>query len=233
MVIGAVLGLLAFGTLTKRATVAGVLLPEAVIARLVAPATGVLLRSRVTEGQTVQAGDLLFELDTDRVSATGNTSATVATQLETRRALALADLHRAQDRASARVTALSERLAVLERDFAQTERDETLAANRLLLARRQKERTDALAKDGFVSAGQQQAKEDDVLVAEQAVQALAHNKTSLDRERASLRQDLQLARATAAQELADAQKALALLQQEGAENDARRGARVQAPMRAS
>src|SRR5687767_12016073 len=59
------LALLVFVSLapyTRKATAAGVLVPDRGLVRLVPSAAGTVIERRVVEGQVVQAGDLLFVL---------------------------------------------------------------------------------------------------------------------------------------------------------------------------
>jgi membrane fusion protein len=235
----AVIAFLVFGHYTKRAAVTGILTPAAGIAKLIAPATGVLLQAHAVEGQTVAAGQALFVLNTERYSSgefdhgAGNgsaaTQAIIAGQLAARSLLAEQDLRRAHERYSERSRAAAERLRALEGEAANLDKELTLAASRTALAQKNLQRSDQLAAAGFVSEGQQQVKQDELLAAQQNLQALERNRAALAKERISLAADLREAAQIKAREAGEAEKALALLKQEGAENSARRGLVVTAP----
>jgi membrane fusion protein len=235
----AVIAFLVLGSYTKRAAVTGILTPAAGVAKLIAPASGVLVQARVVEGQSVTAGQALFVLNTERYSSgefdhgAGNgsaaTQAIIAGQLAARSLLAEQDLRRAHERYSERSRAAAERLRALEGEAANLDKELTLAASRTALAQKNLQRSDQLAAAGFVSEGQQQVKQDELLAAQQALQALERNKAALVKERISLAAELREAAQIKARDVAEAEKALALLKQEGAENSARRGLVVTAP----
>lgn len=236
-VLGSIISFLAFASVTQRATVAGVLMPAGGIANLASPLGGTLIRVGAQDGQTVQAGDVLFVLSTDRqqVAAAGATSGTlgtqaaIAAQLATRQLLAEQDLRRAEERFEARERSIAERLAVLERELIAVERERELATSRLQLAESQAGRINELARAGFVSAGQQASQQDELLAARQAAQALERSRIAIERERASLRGQLRDAQNARETELAEARKARALLAQESTENAARATHVVTAP----
>ncbi|MFC3149259.1 HlyD family secretion protein [Piscinibacterium candidicorallinum] len=236
-VLGSIISFLAFASVTQRATVAGVLMPAGGIANLASPLGGTLIRVGAQDGQTVQAGDVLFVLSTDRqqvvaagaTAGTLGTQAAIAAQLATRQLLAEQDLRRAEERFEARERSIAERLAVLERELIAVERERELAASRLQLAESQAGRINELARAGFVSAGQQASQQDELLAARQPAQALERSRIAIERERASLRGQLRDAQNARETELAEARKARALLAQESTENAARATHVVTAP----
>jgi membrane fusion protein len=230
VVMAAITALMTWGTVTQRATVTGLLTPEAGIAKLTAPAFGVLLLTKAQEGAVVQAGAPLFVISTERQSEAGATQSAVAQQLAQRLQIARQDVQRAQERYDARLRSVQERQSALERELAQLEREVELAATRVALASRQQERTDALARDGFVSESQRQAKQDETFAARQQQQALERNRASLQKERSALQAQARDAGQQHALEQADAERALALITQEQAENEARRLSIVTAPI---
>ena len=57
------------GNYTRRSTVAGHLLPAAGMIRVQSPQTGVIMERRVSEGQLVRKGDVLYVLNSDRMGS--------------------------------------------------------------------------------------------------------------------------------------------------------------------
>jgi len=55
----AAIGVLVFGSYTKKERVQGLLQPEGGVAQILPPETGVVRQVRVKEGQAVKAGDLI------------------------------------------------------------------------------------------------------------------------------------------------------------------------------
>lgn len=74
--------LLVSGQYTRKERVVGVTVPGVGTVRLVAPEAGVVMRSHVTEGQSVTMGQLLFEIGQDKRSDLGETQRLVETALE-------------------------------------------------------------------------------------------------------------------------------------------------------
>ena len=70
---------------TRKATAAGVLVPDRGLIRLVPAAAATVLERYVAEGQSVQAGDLLFVLALERPLLGGDAQAQVRRSLDERR----------------------------------------------------------------------------------------------------------------------------------------------------
>ena len=77
----AVGALLVEGRYTRKARVAGFLVPDRGVIRLVPPQSGTVLESHVAEGRAVRQGDVLFVLAIDQATAQGDA---VQTTLATR-----------------------------------------------------------------------------------------------------------------------------------------------------
>lgn len=60
-----------FGAYTRKATVTGLLMPERGMLRLSSSAAGFISEVRVTEGQVVEQGDVLFVVSGERLSSAG------------------------------------------------------------------------------------------------------------------------------------------------------------------
>jgi multidrug efflux pump subunit AcrA (membrane-fusion protein) len=61
-----VIAFLAWGTYTKRSTVSGQLLPDSGLVKVYVPQPGIVLEKRVTEGQHVNQGDVLYVASTSQ-----------------------------------------------------------------------------------------------------------------------------------------------------------------------
>jgi membrane fusion protein len=76
---------LSFGTYTKRSTVPGQLLPDLGIVKVFPPQNGVIVERRITEGQPVKRGDIMFVLSSERESVSmGGTQAYISEQVRAR-----------------------------------------------------------------------------------------------------------------------------------------------------
>jgi membrane fusion protein len=86
-VASATVALLLFGSYTERSTVAGQLVADAGLIKVVTPQSGVVTERHVLEGQSVKAGDALFVVSSERVSALqGDTQAAISAQVREREA---------------------------------------------------------------------------------------------------------------------------------------------------
>ena len=88
---------LVLGQYTRKAHVVGVLVPDRGWVRLVAPEGATVVERRVSEGQAVKAGDVLFVLSLDRQTQAGAAQQRVQRSLDQRQS-SLAESVRAQQR---------------------------------------------------------------------------------------------------------------------------------------
>jgi membrane fusion protein len=177
----------------------------------------------VAEGEQVQAGQVLFTLDTDR-SFVGNAAGT-SPQLA-----AVLGQHIAQRQQSLqaeftlralqqrqRADALAQREASLLAELRQVQAEHELMAQRTRLAEKSLARQQELAQSGFVSEAQTQSKAEELLELQARQRSAERNRTALERERASLqaeRTSLSLALQTEQEQL---KRSSAALDQEATE----------------
>ena len=218
-----------FGTYTRRATVPGLLEPSGGTLRLTTPAGGTVIVMHVVEGQRVAARDVLFVLSGERVSSSGATQLMIGEQLDARRAALARDLALSSERHESRMRTTRERLAAIDIEFIQLEREAEINAAREAIAQKNVERFEELARTGFISPAQAQAKLDDALVLRAQRENHRRVKANLARERAGLASQLSDSRLQVAAERADIERTIAALAQERTENEARRTTVVTAP----
>lgn len=224
------IGLFAFfGTYTRRATVPGLLEPVAGTLRLTAPASGRVGASRIVEGARVAAGDVLFVLSGERLSATGATHATIGAQMVARRLALERDLELSKERDASRARSTRERLAAIDVESERLARETAIHAEREAIAAKVVERFDALARTGFISPMQAQARLDESLVLAAQRESYRRLAANLARERAGLLSQLDESRLQGEAERAQVARNAAALAQEASENDARETAVVVAP----
>lgn len=220
---------LTLGEYTRKVRVAGVLVPDRGVIRLMAPQDAVLMERRVTEGQSVRAGDVLFVLSLDREAASGDTQAAVQRSLAAReRSLAEAAT---QQRAlhDSRTSALTRRLADMQRELAALDGEAALANQRIELAQQAQARLEALRADNFISSAQVQTKAEELLGLQAQRQALERQRGAHLRDMATLeaqRRDLPLEQSKL---LGEIERERAEVAQLGAESESRRSLVVRAP----
>lgn len=186
VLLGALLLLLAAGHYTRKASLPGVLEPQAGLVRLLPSAPATVVEQHVREGQTVRAGELLFVLAQDRFSRNdatqGRVDAAVAAQQRSLEEAA----HQQRAWTDSRIRGLDTRLAALAAEQAALATEAALHERRLALTRQTVERQRELRGQGFVAEAQLQAAEADLLALEAQGQTLRRQQATLARERAAL-----------------------------------------------
>ncbi len=233
LVVASIVAFAFFGSYTRRATVPGLLEPVGGTLRLTSPAAGTVTDLRVTEGQRVAPGDVLFVLSGERRSSAGATQALIGRQLDARRATLERDLRLSAERHQSRIRATRERLEAIDVELEQLTREADINAAREAIAQKNVERFEDLARTGFVSAAQVQARVDDALVLRAQRENYKRVRANLTRERIGLATQIEDSRLQADGEGLDITRSLAAIDQDRSENDARRDTVVMAPYAAT
>ena len=222
----AVGALLVEGRYTRKARVAGFLVPDRGVIRLVPPQSGTVLESHVAEGRAVHQGDVLFVLAIDQTTAQGDA---VQSTLATReRSLKGASAQQALLQQSQQA-AIERRLDDMRHELSSMQAEADLQTQRLALAQKAQSRLESLRDENFISAAQVQGKAEEVLGLRAQLQNLERQRVAQLREIGALeaqRRELPL-RGQAQQGEID--RDLAVLAQQSAENEARRRIVVRAP----
>lgn len=220
---------LVLGQYTRKAHVVGVLVPDRGWVRLVAPEGAMVVERRVSEGQAVKAGDVLFVLSLDRQTQAGAAQQRVQRSLDQRQS-SLAESVRSQQRlAEEQDSALRQRQRALAGEATQIDAEMGLQQQRLVLAQQALARLEALRGDNFVSSAQVQAKHEEVLGLQAQLKNLDRQRAALAREAATLegqRRELPLQTRNRAAEL---EREAAALAREAADSDAVREIVIRAP----
>ncbi|TMH12030.1 MAG: HlyD family efflux transporter periplasmic adaptor subunit [Betaproteobacteria bacterium] len=229
IIAGAVGGFLLEGRYTRKAHIAGYLVPDRGVLRLLPPQAGVVTESHVVEGRAVRRGDVLFVLSIDRATLSGDTQAAVQASLAVRsKSLHDASRQKAQLQQEQRA-ALDRQIEDMRHELAQMDTEAELQRQRLVLAQQATARLESLKNDNFVSAAQVQAKTEEMLGVRAQLQALSRQRTAHLREIGTLeaqRRELPL-RSMAA--MGEIERDLASLAQESAENEAKQRVVIRAP----
>jgi membrane fusion protein len=218
-----------WGEVTRKARVAGLLLPTQGSLSVAALAPGTLAELRVREGEQVQAGQVLAVIHTDRAGTAGNTGALVAQNLEQRQATLEAERGLREQQSRQRQQALADRIRSLQAEQVQADNEAALAERRVGLARKSAERYQQLAQEGFVAEVQAQQRQEELLDLQARADAARRNDGALAREQQSLRAEIAATLTQAQTEQAQLQRQQASLAQENTENQARQHLMVTAP----
>ncbi|GAB3459010.1 hypothetical protein GCM10027321_15740 [Massilia terrae] len=220
---------IAFGSVTKKARVAGLVVPVAGSVGITAPGAGVLVRSRVSEGQWVKEGEVLFDLSTERQGVGGELTALVAQQLEVRRQ-ALAEERRLRiQQTDEKRRELDEKLRNADTERHQLEQELDIAQRRQDLARASLKQFETLQSGGFVSSAQSRQKQEELLDVASRLASLQRTRLQLEASTLSLRAERDALANKLASDLTQIDNARAGVDQEIAENSVRRTTLVTAP----
>ena len=220
---------LVLGEYTRKARVAGYLVPDRGVIRLVTPQPSVVVESHVAEGRAVKRGDVLFVLAVGQATLSGDTQAAVQSTLASRgRSLEGAARQRGLLE-QAQLGALDAQIGDMRRELAAMAGETDLQRQRLVLAQQDQAQYESLRNENFVSAAQVRLKAEEVLNVKAQLQAIERQRAVRLREIAALeaqKRELPL-RAQAAQGEID--RDLAALAQQSAESEARQRIVVRAP----
>jgi membrane fusion protein len=214
---------------TRKATVTGVLTPDRGLMRLMPAASGTVAERRVTEGQAVQAGEVLFVVTVDRPWLGVDAQALVRRSLDERRR-SLGEAARVQQQlASARLLSLDRRLDAMRAELAQLDAETVLQQQRLTLAQQALARLQSLQADQFISAAQVQAKSEEVLGLRGAASTLARQREALLRDRAEIEGERQALPLVTGNAVGGLERELSQANRDAVEQDAEQRLVVRAP----
>ncbi|MBV8500166.1 MAG: HlyD family efflux transporter periplasmic adaptor subunit [Paucibacter sp.] len=224
--VAAVLVFLCLGEYTRKARVAGFLVPDRGVLRVASPQAATVIERRVAEGQQVRAGDVLFVLALDSASQSVEGIAQNLV-LQEQSLQGTADQQHQLMQAQGR--ALGERRLGLQREQLAAKAEIDLQAERLVLAKQALQRFENLARDQFISAAQLQTKREELLGLQANAKALQRQLESLSREQLDV--DAQLAELPLKNEVKQGELArdLAELRRKGLETEGRRRLVLRAP----
>ncbi len=184
------------GEYTKRARVAGMLVPDSGLIKITSPATGTVVEQHVREGQLVQAGQVLFVVDTERqLHSTSGGAVSAGNELERvlrERRTSLGSEQAQHDRLlTQQRLQLQSRLQALQLELQQLEQQITTQQERVASSQSQLKRWQDLTEQKYASEVALQQKRDEWLDQRNRLLALEQSRLQMARERATLASDLE------------------------------------------
>lgn len=226
----AVLLFLIFGSYTKRASVVGQLVPTLGLATVLSPATGVLDRLHLDEGDDVERGQPLAVVNIPRATASDeDTSQALEVSLERRRASLLSSGAANTDLLGAQESALRSQIGDAERELRQIASEIQTRVEQVNLAEETLGRLRQLEDERYVSLLQIKQQESSLLSWRAEMQALERQALATRRTQTQLVQALQEIPSQTRVKDADLQRELALLEQELVETQLRGAVSVRSP----
>ena len=229
MIAGALIFFVVMGSVTKKARTAGILVPDTGSLGIHAPNEGILIRSLVREGERVSAGQTLFELSTERQSSNGELTVLIAQQLASRRQSLDAEQRVRIAQHDDKKAEIVVRLKNQETEMLQLAQEIDLAKRRYSLSQESLKKYETLQANGYVSPAQTQQKQEDLIDLGVRVSSLTRTRLQLQANRLNLEAELAALSNTLSTDLAQLQRAQAVLKQEVAENSNRKASLITAP----
>lgn len=200
VIILSTLGTLAFlfhAQYTKRVSVSGVLMPDLGLIKVQSPHNGIVLERRVSEGQQVNAGDVLYVITSESMylpegigrQSAGVTS-TVLTQLNQREKIIQSDNERSKIEAERELAQERTRIASLQVEVQQLDQEILIQLERLDSKSKQYLSNEAAQKNGFISVLALQQKHDELLDQKARLASMKRSRIGLAREMTSAQANL-------------------------------------------
>jgi membrane fusion protein len=219
----------AFGHITRKATVGGLLVNTRGSVQVTASTAGVLVARHAAEGDFVTAGQTLFEVATDKTTKSGATAWQAERSLASRTESFEAEQQLRILLTNQRRQALGTKLRALRGDQEQAAADVALTRRRVELATKSASRYAELAQQGYVPDIQYQQKQEELLDLQSKALAALRAQSALHRDITDVDAEL---KSLAVQGTVDGEaikRNVQSLQQERAENEARQKLVVVAP----
>lgn len=222
---------LTFGTYTRRSTVVGQLVPSKGLATVLAPATGVVSRLDVSEGERVAAGQVLAVVAVPRATvANGDTMAALEQRLQQRQEGLQSALAAQRQLFSAQSGGLAAQLANAQRELTQVEAEIATRQDQIRIANETLDRLRQLQDSKYVSLIQIKQQESAALEQVSGMQALQRQAIGVRRTITQLQQALRELPGQLNTVEANFHRDLATLQQERVETETRGALAINAPV---
>ncbi|HEX6997070.1 MAG TPA: HlyD family efflux transporter periplasmic adaptor subunit [Gammaproteobacteria bacterium] len=230
-VAAALAAFLAFGTYTRHVTLAGQLVPDRGVIAVLAPQAGTVVQSHVQEGSRVERGDVLFVISGERTSALGETHALIDERLAARRESLVTEIDEIRRLERAEAALFAKRARAIEAELARLATAIDVQAAHVALADETARRYAELSAAGFVSEEQLVARREALLDQRARLAGLERERAQLERALADAQSELDNLPLRYARQAAELERAVASIDLERAENEARREVTIVAPVR--
>lgn len=219
------------GNYARVETVPGMLVTSAPSAKIIAPQAGIITDLAVVEGQSVEAGERLLTIDSDRqATAGGNIAGRGIGALEARRQLTQAQVAMASSRADAERTRLQSIIASSLTQAASLReqiglQSEVVASNQQIF-----EQIEAVVQRGFVSKVDYEQRRQTLLSSRQSLASLQQRLTAIEADAAEARSQLAGSAIDEAQGISRIEETLQALSGERAQLEGQQGYVITAPI---
>lgn len=214
---------------TRKAQCQGVLLPSAGVIKVIPSQAGQIVEKRVKEGQSVQKGDILFVVSSDRSSGSVKSAQLeVSSLLQGRRDSFVSELHQSELQLRQRMETVNRRVQSLALESGQLDNQINLQTTRVSLAEQSYKRFEDLRRTNFISQAQLQEKQAELLDQRQRLADIRRNVAANQRELALAQADLRDLSAQGQRDMAGLKRNILAVEQDLTESEARREVLVRA-----
>lgn len=226
----AVILFLLLGSHTRRVTVTGQLLPAGGLIRVHTPQPGVVLEKKVSDGQTVRKGDVLYVLSSDRRGdGAGELQADIARQVGARKGSLQQEIERSRQVQDNELSSLQRRADTLRAEAGAIAAQIGQQKSRVAIAEDTRRRYQSLADQDFIAREELLQKEIDLTEQRSRLRGLERDALGLQRELGQVEQDQVAARLRHANLVAQLEREVSLTDQQLTEVESRRRVLVTAP----
>lgn len=225
----AIIGFFAFFSTTRKAQSHGVLLPTAGVIRVMAGQGGVVREVRVREGQFVREGEVLFVISSERSATREDSPEKIVTALlQKRRDSFDTEVLYSGQQSRHRAAAAQQKILGLSSEIERVVDQLAMQRQRVSLAEQAYERFTELRATNYISAAQLQDKQGEVLDQRQRLADIQRIKSTTERELVSVQADARDFQVQANREVSALERNVSAVEQDLAENEARRVVKVRA-----
>lgn len=215
---------------TRKAQVPGVLFPTQGLIRLLPAQSGLVAEVKVREGQLVKAGDVLFVLSNERVSATkGDAEHAITKLLQARRDSLESEQGLLRLQAQQKLAAAQRRVEDLDKEVQRVDEQIALQQRRVVLAELSVQRNRKLQEANFISAAGLQDKQAELIDQQARLADLQRTRATMLRDQDGSRADLRDLQMQVRRDQAAAQRNVDAIEQDLTENEVKRKLLVRAP----
>lgn len=226
----AVILFLVFGSHTRRVTVTGQLMPAGGLIRVHTPQAGVVLEKRVTDGQVVKKGDVLYVLTSDRQGdGARELQADIARQVGARKGSLEQEIERSRKVQDDELANLQRRADTLRGESAAIAAQIEQQKNRLAIAEDTRKRYQSLADQDYIAREELVQKDIDLTEQRSRLRGLERDALGVQRELGQVQQDITATRLRNANQLAQLEREVSSTDQQLTEVESRRRVVITAP----
>ena len=219
-----------WGSYTKRSTVIGQLLPDSGLVKVYVPQLGVVLEKRVSEGQSVSAGQILYVLSSERQSSTlGSIQANISHQVESRRLSLQEEMEKTRRLQQDERESLLKRIEGLAAEMQKLDNLIDGQRSRVKLSEDTVARYQGLLGQDYISREQVQQNQEELLDQRSRLQSMEREQIAVGREMATRQKEAAGLSFKHQNQLAQIDRGISTVDQELTESEGKRRLVITAP----